>query len=348
MAIETHAREPHRERSYRDYHRLVPREGVRSDARLKEIVGALQEECGDTLLAVMLFGSRLVGSSPARHSAYDLVLVVDRYAPFFRRLGDTGRLHRAPALFTALSHVLPPTNISYRVRADFPFLAKCMVLSWRHLETTLSEPLRDHFCVGRLIHEVALLHARSPAVESRLIEVLANARGTALSWVAPFVDAPFTTREFTRTMLRVSFRGEIRPESGGRPREVVASQARYLDSVFGSVLEEAARRGLLVRTQGGFRYTEPPSPLERLRWRLYFRWSSVRATARWLKHILTFESWLDYIRRKVERRMGLRIELTSRERRYPLIFLWPKVVKVLRARNRAGPGHDRNREPDGS
>jgi hypothetical protein len=47
--------------------------------------------------------------------------------------------------------------------------------------------------------------------------------------------------------------------------------------------------------------------------------------------MLTFDDWLDYIVRKVERRSGVRIELTKAERRLPVIFLWPKTVRVIRA-----------------
>ena len=55
-------------------------------------------------------------------------------------------------------------------------------------------------------------------------------------------------------------------------------------------------------------------------------------TARWLKHVLTFENWLPYVVRKVERRTGMRVELTALERRLPLIFLWPRLFRVLRNR----------------
>jgi hypothetical protein len=61
------------------------------------------------------------------------------------------------------------------------------------------------------------------------------------------------------------------------------------------------------------------------------RRSKFRATLRWFKYMLTFDDWLDYIARKVERRSGVRIELTKSERRLPIIFLWPKAFRVIRA-----------------
>jgi hypothetical protein len=48
--------------------------------------------------------------------------------------------------------------------------------------------------------------------------------------------------------------------------------------------------------------------------------------------VVTFDNWLDYIARKVERRTGKRVEITPWERRLPLLLLWPKVVRVLRDR----------------
>jgi hypothetical protein len=74
-----------------------------------------------------------------------------------------------------------------------------------------------------------------------------------------------------------------------------------------------------------------PSWRERRRWAAFFRRSKARATLRWFKYMLTFDDWLDYIVRKVERRSGLHIELTKAERRLPVILLWPKTVRVMRA-----------------
>ena len=320
------------EEQHRRLYRLVPPDHVRSDPDLHEILDSLLEEGGSAILAILLFGSRLVGSDPDRHSAYDLVLVVDRYSTLYQRLAAAKRLHRSPSTFTILSHILPPTNISYRADPGAPALAKCMIASKPHLESMLSTSAPDHFCLGRLIHRVALVHARGPEVEEDMIGLVARARRTTLSWVAPFIEEPFSLADFTRTMFGISFRGEIRPESQGRPAQVAESQDRFLALVYGRLLETACRTGVLVRGEGGYRYANPPSLLTRLRWWSYFRWSGVRSTVRWFKHMLTFEEWLDYIQRKVERRMGLEIEIDERDRKYPLIFLWPKLFRVLRAR----------------
>lgn len=336
---------PGNDSSYEGYDGLAPPAHVESDVALARILASLLDECEGVLRAVLLFGSRLVQSDPDHFSAYDLVLVVDDYGEFFRRLASAGRLHRSPRLFDLLSRVLAPTNISYRTTPDDPALAKCMILSQRDLERALSPHPPDHFCLGRLVHRVALLYTRGPDDQERMARLLAQGRRTALAWVAPFVDSPFGVEAFTRAMLHASFGGEIRPESPDRPDRVLASQDRFLRSVYGRLLESARDEGLLVDDPGGYRYAEPPGLGQRLRWRIYFRLSRIRSTIRWLKHMITFEEWLDYIQRKVERRMGIAVELTPLDRKLPLIFLWPKVIRVLRARRRAHAKTKSRKEP---
>ena len=68
---------------------------------------------------------------------------------------------------------------------------------------------------------------------------------------------------------------------------------------------------------------------------MYFTSSRIRSTARWVKHVYTYEGWQEYIVRKVERRIGVSVEITPAERRFPVILLWPKVIRVLASRPRA-------------
>jgi hypothetical protein len=65
---------------------------------------------------------------------------------------------------------------------------------------------------------------------------------------------------------------------------------------------------------------------------MYFRWSKLRATVRWFKYIALYDNWLEYILHKIARRSGVALELTPRERRWPLVFLWPKAIQYIRQR----------------
>ena len=82
-----------------------------------------------------------------------------------------------------------------------------------------------------------------------------------------------------------------------------------------------------------YRDTHPPGPWARFRGRVFLFSSKIRATLRWIKYVVLYEDWLDYVVHKVERRRGVTVELTDRERRWPLIFLWPKAIRILSRRS---------------
>jgi hypothetical protein len=70
--------------------------------------------------------------------------------------------------------------------------------------------------------------------------------------------------------------------------------------------------------------------------RRYFRRSKRRSTLRWAKHVVLYEDWLTYLVRKIERRSGMRVELTAWEQRWPLIFIWPRAIRFLLTRPQRG------------
>ena len=80
--------------------------------------------------------------------------------------------------------------------------------------------------------------------------------------------------------------------------------------------------------------------MSRVWYSLYFNFSKVRATTRWFKYVVTFDGWIDYIIRKIQRRAGFEIKVTDRERRWPVLLLWPKfpwvVKEMLKAGRRSG------------
>lgn len=292
-------------------------------------VEILRRGCGNTVVAVIFFGSHLVGTSPGRHSAADLVLVVESYAAFYRRLRSIHPMRHAPWLLAAVNRILSPNIISLIVPDTEGPGCKAIVITERDLASALSAHPADHFCMGRLTQSVRLVDARDEVAGTRIEEVLANARRTAVEWVPLYRQGPFTVTDFARTMLEISYSAEIRPESGGRSAEVFRSQADHLIELYTAVLDEAVADGRLARDGDRYERVRPAGRFLRWRWRFYFWWSEVRATLRWFKYILTFDGWIDYLARKIERRTGLRVDVTEAERKWPFLLAWPKIFRVL-------------------
>jgi 1-acyl-sn-glycerol-3-phosphate acyltransferase len=289
-----------------------------------------------TFRALLFFGSRLVGTNPDAHSAYDFVVVVADAGGFYRDLEAAGHLRRSPRLLAFLNRLLTPNVIAFRPSAGPGPGAKCLVLTEADLARSVSARARDHFVLGRLSQCVAIAWAADEEVRGRMLLTICVALRRALDWAGPRVSAPFTAESFARQAIVASYAGEIRPEAAGRGSDVADAQVAFLREAYGQVLQEAAEAGRLTRDSESYVFARLPTDREVARVRRYFRRSKARATLRWFKYILTFEDWLDYIVQKAERRTGTTIVLTPLQRRLPLLFLWPKVFQVLRSRDISG------------
>lgn len=284
--------------------------------------------------AAVFFGSRSAGVATTSASAYDLMLVCDTPAAFYRAVYRAGLLKRNPKLLGALDLILPPTQV--RLSRD-RWVVKASVISTAALARATGPSRTDQFVAGRLFQDVHVVWAASVEFATRVEEAILSARRITLDWVAPDLGDRFDAAAYLRQSFRTSFRFEVRPETRGRADALYLAQADRLVPVFRQVLEDLANEGRLVRrTNGDFTTAFRPSIWRRLRRRFFLEWSRVRATARWPKHAITFDGWLDYIIRKAERHSGETIVLSSLERRFPFIFLWPRVLRFLARQRHKG------------
>ena len=297
-----------------------------------ELAGALVAAAASSVRVVLLYGSHLTDVSPDRHSAFDFIVVVEDYASFYAGLSGAGELHRPPWLMTGLARVLVPNVIVFAPEEGTGATAKCVIVSRDHLVGALGPEPRDHFLLGRLVQRMGKVYVASPADDEWIDTHLAGARSRVLDWMLPYLNAPVDAAGFGRRLLEVCYQGELRPESRGRPERLSAAQADHFREHFGPVLARAAENGILRRQDGLYVLSAPAPDRVRRRWRAHFRRSKVRATLRWFKHTVTFANWLPYVTRKVERHTGRPVHLTALERKWPLIFLWPRAVRVLLTR----------------
>jgi hypothetical protein len=297
----------------------------------------LAETAGDSLRAVVFFGSRKTGAASSdAWSAHDLFVVTREYRTFYERLARAGCLRRSPRLLAALNAWLAPNQVSFRSERQGRTLhAKCAVIAEAAFLRDTSAARHDHFCAGRLFQPAELVFAADSAARASIEAALASAHVVTLDWIRPWLPDVFDVEGYCRTLLRVSLSREIRPEPSGRAEALWAAQQEYLRPVYGRLLAAYAADGRLT-SRGADQYAlaTPVPGAERRRAACYFRRSLLRATARWAKYMLTFDDWLEYIVRKAERHGGRAINLSPRERRWPLVFLWPRLLRYLRDKDR--------------
>jgi hypothetical protein len=309
-----------------------------TDADLREAVEHLAAAAKGTLDGLVFFGSRRTGAAAANAwSAYDVFVIVGRYRPFYEAVGRAGLSGKAPGPLSLLSRWLPPTQYSIRL-GGAPVHLKAAVIRTDTFHRETSSRRRDHFCIGRLFQPTRILHARDEATRTALVDDLVSAHEATWEWSRPWLPASFDADAYGGNALAVSMSWEVRPEPPGRAAALWEAQREEQVPVFEALLAELAGRGEVVPAGPGgvFSPARPVSAGETFRLKLYFRRSIARSTARWLKHVLSFEGWLDYILRKANRHGGEPVELSERERRWPLIYLWPRLVRYLRARKHKG------------
>ncbi len=294
----------------------------------KRLVG----DGGREVRAVVMYGSRLLQTAPDEHSAHDFIVVVAGYRAFYQGLAQAAVLHRPVGLVTLLAGVLPPNAIAYAPDDGRAGLAKCLVVSKADLERALSAEPPDHFLLGRMVQRLGVLWSADEAEEAWLRRQITGAHARVLEWMAPYLEEPVDAERLGRRLLEVCYRGELRPESRGRPDRIFDAQVDHFTQALGPVLERAEAEGLVRKEGGRYALVAAVQPSVARRWRRHFRRSKARSTLRWLKHVMTYANWLPYVVRKVERHTGRTIHLTVLERRLPVIFLWPRVIHVLTTR----------------
>ena len=318
-------------------HELEARAAAAPAPEVAALAERLADAAGDSVRAVVFFGSRKTGAAASdAWSAFDLFVVTRAYRSFYDHLAAAGKLRRSPGLVAALNAWLPPNQISFRAELEGRALhAKCAVIAEPAFLRDTSPARRDHFCAGRLFQPAEIVYAADAAARAAVLSALASAQVVTLDWIRPWLPERFDAEAYCRTLLDVSLSREIRPEPGGRADALWAAQAAQLRPLYDRLLAAFAADGLLVATEDGrYALATPVTGAERRRVEWYFRRSLVRATARWAKYVLTFDDWLDYIVRKAERHGGRPIALSARERRWPLVFLWPRVFRYLRDKDR--------------
>jgi len=312
---------------------------VEHDEVIEEAVGRVVEAARGTLDGLIFFGSRRTGATGANvWSAHDVFAVVCRYRPFYEALHAAGLSGKKASFLAMLSHWLPPTQYSIRFD-DLPVHLKAAVIRTTTFHRETSSRRVDHFCIGRLFQPSRILYARDEALRSAFVDDLVSAHSATWDWSRPWLPPAFDADSYGTGTLAVSMSWEVRPEPPGRSRTLWQAQRAEQIPVFEALLGDLATRGeveAIPGSPGTWRPTRAPGTWERWRLRVYFRRSMVRATARWLKHVLSFEGWLEYILRKAQRHGAEPVELTARERRWPLVFLWPRLFRYLRSRRSRG------------
>ncbi len=273
------------------------------------------------VLGVFMYGSVLSPVTKSQTSFPDFFVVTEGYRKVFRKFSHW-----------LLAWVLPPHI--YHLTAPSGGHCKYNLVSLRQFRRQCSARAHDIYILGRFGKRVSLIWSRDEQAAQLLCECLFQAaRGVAL-WTARGLREARDGEGFAMDCLNLSYRGETRVEAGSKVEKLFQAEKPYYLSLYPALAaaDERVSR-LLIAGDGG---TVMPrrgflAAWRRLRLRWFLKKSRIRGIMRWPKFLVTVEGWVEIILAKIERTKGIKIELTEKERRHPLIYGWPHFFRLLKA-----------------
>jgi len=310
---------------------LLAQEWTQPAPEAARVVAAeIQQRHAEVIDAVLFYGSCLRTQQTA-DAVLDFYVLVRSYRSFYNR-----------PLLRWLNALLPP-NVFYIEARQGPrtLRAKYAVISTADFERAATPAVIPAIVWARFCQPAQLVFACSEEMQDRVIHAATQATLTFLSRVIPFFARNGLSRSFPLADLwqkgfRETYRTELRTERPETVQALYAASPERYDRVARLGLQFLERQGRCVcrESDGQWAIAVPRCT----RWAGRVSWA-VRATGakclyavRLFKTALTFDDWLPYVLWKLGRHTGVRVELSERQRRYPLLLGWPVLFKLLRQR----------------
>lgn len=292
-------------------------------AELQTLCDEVRARFGDALVALLFYGSCLRSGDPSE-GLVDLYAIVDDYS----------HAH-ASRLLSLANAWLPPNVFLLRTHtADGRLLqAKCAVLSLHDLEQGTACWFQSYLW-GRFAQPSRLVHSRDAQVERRIQEALARAVIRLMNETLPCQPQSFDSEALWQHALALSYGSELRPEAADRPSQLVRHDLAHYRRLTQAAAPALTGMEPVAGETDRYRNRLPAAACRQnqRRWKLRRLQGRLLNLARLIKASFTFEQGVDYVVWKLQRHLGEPIEVTPRLRRYPLIFGWPLLWRLLKER----------------
>jgi len=303
-------------------------------------VDALAQEIrrrhGAAVQGVLFYGSCLRRST-LQNGILDFYVVVDSYRNAYPR--------RIKGTLLSLSNWLMPPNVYYvdilwegqRLRMKYN------VISQRDFSKACRPASLHAIIWARFCQPAALVWARDAAVRERLAADSAEAALTLVDLMLALTPKITDVEDLWQFAFVCTYATELRPETPETIASVYLSAPKRYRDVTELAVATLTRRGMIVEGRvggtdagaGGALEIRMDAARQRAIVRRWGRTSALAKTVylvRLLKSAMTFGDWLPYVIWKLDRHTGVYLELTDRQRRYPLVWGWPILLRLLRRR----------------
>ncbi len=295
----------------------------------RALAAEIRRRYGSSVAAILFYGSCLRTPCPSG-GIWDFYVLVDSYEAAY-----------TSHILAWLNTLLPPNVFYLEVKKSSDLLrAKYAVISvkdfmqgasFRHLSTGIWA----RFCQPTL-----LVYARDAQAQAAVVEAMVRAVLTMIAQVVALFSASgrngsFWPEDIWKKGFQETYRAELRAEKPQAIEKIYKANPEYYDRLARAALLELERQSFLqVRVEGRrLQVALPPCRWARLVWGLRRLLAKGRYAVWLLKSAATFKEWFPYVLWKLGRHTGVWIQPNERQRRYPLLWAWPVVLRFLLRRD---------------
>ena len=291
------------------------------DPGIAPLLEEIKRKHGESLLAILVYGSWLRGK---RDTMLDFYVLVENY----QTLGSFWQ--------GLMCRLLPPNVYHIHHKNDDPesdkpeLRAKYALLTLRRFCKAMKDDFHSYFW-ARFAQPCAILYVRDEATWANLESALGNAASTFVERTLPTMDDSFSSSDLWTHGLALTYLCELRTESSNRGESIYDFDPAYYDGVTNAM---AQQDDSLSVDESGKLYHYRCGSFSR-KWSSFTWWlrriqGKLLSGLRLVKAAFTFNEPLEYLLWKIERHSGIYIAPTQRQLDHPLIFAWPLLWKLYR------------------
>lgn len=285
-------------------------------------VGALQEQFKDSIQSVLLYGSCL-HSYDLENSIVDLYVVVDSYENTYSKKS-----------LRFLNRHLPP-NVFYLELEYEGMTLRCKygIISLEDFEKGAANWFHSYIW-GRFSQPTRMLCARNDEIRAKIHLILAQATITFLKATVPTLGKSVVDTETIWTRgLSLSYEAELRPEQKSRAQQLTHLNMGDYTRLTAYATPALPHLQSLLHDRYNCNVSEQDCRRALRLWRIRAWQGRVLSVMRLTKAVFTFRDCVDYAAWKIERHTGLKIKVTPRLQKHPILFggkvLWQLVRKGI-------------------
>lgn len=273
------------------------------DAVPQAFVQQLKQQYGDSLYAIVFYGSCL-RSREYDDAMLDFYVIVRDYKSAYRSIWPR-----------IANRLLAPNVYCLNVRHQGKdYLAKYAVISQRGLEVAVSKHAFHSYFWARFCQPIGYVFVVDAQAKDFLARTQASAITTFVNKVGPMTSLTMSPYMFWIRGFELTYAAELRAERKSRAHTIVEYNRDFYQHISMSTSIPA-----IAQSQ----------PLAGQVWQLRIIVGKLLSILRLLKAATTFTNGVDYIAWKIHRHTGQQLEVTPRLRKYPWLFAWPILFKLM-------------------